>query len=62
MSRMLGLLIGALAIGVTIGVLFELAYPDTEISPELGLLFALAGLVSSWLIRAGWQAARGRAE
>ena len=60
MNRMLGLLVGALAVGVTIGVLFELAYPDTEISPELGLLFALVGLVSSWLIRAGWHAARGR--
>ena len=59
MARSLGLLLGALIVGVIIGVLFQLAYPDTEISSDLGLLFALIGLVLSWLIRAGWQALRG---
>jgi hypothetical protein len=59
MARSLGLLLGALIVGVIIGVLFQLAYPDTEISSDLGLLFALVGLVLSWLIRAGWQALRG---
>ena len=59
MERLLGLLLGALTIGVSIGVLFQLAYPDTEITSELGLLFALVGLLLSWLLRAGWQALRG---
>ena len=60
MGKLLGLLLGALSIGVSVGVLFQLAYPDTEISSDLGLLFALVGLVLSWLIRAGWQVLRGR--
>jgi uncharacterized membrane protein YciS (DUF1049 family) len=59
MGRLLGLLLGALTIGVIIGVFFQLAYPDTEISSDLGLLFALGGLVLSWLLRAGWHALRG---
>jgi hypothetical protein len=60
MGKLLGLLLGALAIGVIVGVLFQFAYQDTPISPNLGLLFALVGLVLSWLIRAGWHALRGR--
>jgi hypothetical protein len=60
MGKLLGLLLGALSIGVSVGVLFQLAYPDAEISSDLGLLFALVGLVLSWLIRAGWQVLRGR--
>jgi hypothetical protein len=59
MGKLLGLLLGALAIGVIIGVFFQLAYPDTEISSDLGLLFVLVGLVLSWLLRAGWHALRG---
>jgi hypothetical protein len=59
MVRFLGLLLGALAIGVILGVFFQLTYPDTEISSDLGLLFALVGLVLSWLLRAGWHALRG---
>jgi uncharacterized membrane protein YciS (DUF1049 family) len=59
MGRLLGLLLGALTIGVIIGVFFQLAYPDTELSSDLGLLFALVGLVLSWLLRAGWHALRG---
>jgi uncharacterized membrane protein YciS (DUF1049 family) len=59
MGRLLGLLLGALTIGVIIGVFFQLAYPDTKISSDLGLLFALVGLVLSWLLRAGWHALRG---
>jgi hypothetical protein len=62
MSKLHGLLLGALVIAVIIGVVFQLAYPDTEISSDLGLLFALVGLVLSWLLRAGWQALRGRQE
>jgi hypothetical protein len=60
MDKLLGLLLGALALGVIVGVLFQLAYPDTPIGSNLGLLFALVGLVLSWLIRAGWHALRGR--
>jgi len=60
MGKLLGLLLGALSIGVTVGVVFQLAYPDTRITSDLGLLFALVGLVLSWLIRAGWQVLRGR--
>jgi hypothetical protein len=60
MGNLLGLLLGALAIGIIVGVLFQFAYPDTPISSNLGLLFALVGLVLSWLIRAGWHALRGR--
>jgi hypothetical protein len=59
MGKLLGLLLGALAIGVIIGVFFQLAYPDTEISSDLGLLFVLVGLVLSGLLRAGWHALRG---
>jgi hypothetical protein len=59
MGKLLGLLLGALAIGVIIGVFFQLAYPDTEISSDLGLLFVLVGLVLSWLLRAGWHGLRG---
>jgi hypothetical protein len=59
MGGILGLLLGALTIGVIIGVFFQLAYPGTEISSDLSLLFLLVGLVLSWLIRAGWQAFRG---
>jgi hypothetical protein len=62
MSKLHGLLLGALVIAVIIGVFFQLAYPDTEISSDLGLLFALVGLVLSWLLRAGWQVLRGRQE
>ena len=50
---------GIAAIGVILGVFFQLTYPDTEISSDLGLLFALVGLVLSWLLRAGWHALRG---
>jgi hypothetical protein len=60
MGNLLGLLLGGLAIGVIVGAVFQLAYSDTEITSDLGLLFALVGLVLSWLIRAGWQVLRGR--
>jgi divalent metal cation (Fe/Co/Zn/Cd) transporter len=60
MSKFLGLLLGALAIGIVVGVVFQFSYPTIEISPDLGLLFALVGLVLSWLIRAALQALRGR--
>lgn len=62
MGKLLGLFLGALAIGVIVGVLFQLTYPNTQISPDLGLLFALVGLVLSWLIRAAWQVWRGSQE
>ena len=52
-------MLGALAIGIVIGVVFQFTYPATEISPDLGLLFALVGLILSWLVRAAWQAWRG---
>ena len=53
-------MLGALTIGMIAGVLFQFAYPSAEISPRLGMLFALVGLVLSWLIRASWQILRGR--
>jgi hypothetical protein len=62
MPQLLGLLLGALTIGMIAGVLFQFTYPSTEISPGLGMLFALVGLVLSWLIRASWQILRGRQE
>jgi hypothetical protein len=62
MGKLLGLLLGGLAIGVIVGVLFQVAYPNTQISSDLGLLFALVGLVLSWLIRTAWQVLRGRQE
>lgn len=60
MPRLLGLLLGALTIGMIAGVLFQFTYPSAEISPRLGMLFALVGMVLSWLIRASWQILRGR--
>jgi hypothetical protein len=62
MGKPLGLLLGALTIGVIIGVVFQLAYTTLEIGPELGVLFALLGLVLSLLVRAGWHAFLGRGE
>lgn len=59
MNGLLGLLLGALAIGIVIGVVFQFTYPATAIGPDLGLLFALVGLVLSWLFRAVWQGWRG---
>ena len=59
MGKLLGVFLGALAIGIVIGVVFQFTYPATEISPDLGLLFALIGLILSWLVRAAWQAWRG---
>ena len=60
MGKLLGLLLGGLAIGVIVGVVFQMAYPNAQISPDLGLLFALVGLVLSWLVRAAWHTLRGR--
>ena len=60
MGKLLGLLLGGLAIGVIVGVVFQMAYPNAQISPDLGLLFALVGLVLSWLVRAAWHTLRRR--
>lgn len=37
-----------LVFGLIIGVAFSFLYPETEITANLGLLFALAGLVLAW--------------
>lgn len=60
MTKLFGILVGALAAGVILGVLFHLAYPYVEITPTLGLLFALVGLILSGLIRAAWLGFSGK--
>jgi hypothetical protein len=60
MGKLLGLLLGALGLAIIVGVLFQLTYPNTEINSDLSLLFALVGLILSWLVRAGWQALWGK--
>lgn len=37
-----------LVFGLIIGVAFSFLYPETEITANLGLLFAVAGLVLAW--------------
>lgn len=59
MSKWPGVLIGALAMGTIFGALFRYMYPSVPMSPPLVLLFALAGLIFAWLIRAGWLAVLG---
>jgi hypothetical protein len=59
MDRFAPLVLSALGLGVLIGVVFQYAFPETQIGAELGALFALAGLLLAFLLRMSWRALRG---
>ena len=54
--NVLGVVAGALVIGVLLGVLFHIYYPSIRISSQLSLLFAFLGLLIAMGLRAVWQA------
>lgn len=58
----LGIVISALVAGVVFGLAFKTIYPSVELSPALALLFALAGLITTFALRALWQKVRSQPE
>lgn len=48
LGRLSGSALVGLVLALIIGVAFSFIYPETEITTELGALFALAGLALAW--------------
>lgn len=59
MGNWAGNIIGILIIGIAIGLIFKLAYPEVTFTPEIGTLIALVSVILVLVLRKIWAAVRG---